>query len=226
VDKLTPDWASSPTNTAEKNNPAFGADRSTAISRLSSAAIPASTSSLSARGMEMSSHLAPSPQRRTYTHRAYRFFKFITISVSLFLIIAQVISVVYLPFDGVELGLKFFLSSFGLLTILNELECWGALRESPLLWNFISRGYFYAFIALVSVEENNIKPPSLSADLPALLFIECSSWMMFVIGVLYMLFGMCCGQRFLIMIKADYLKRLEEQKKMAEEGVQINPLIT
>ena len=84
-------------------------------------------------------HSSPTASR-TFTHRAYRFFKFVTISVSLLLSIAQIVSVVYLPFDAVEFVLKIFLVSFCLLTILNELECWGALRDSPLLWNFISRG--------------------------------------------------------------------------------------
>lgn len=81
---------------------------------------------------------------RTSTHRMYRCFKFVTIAWSLLLFIAQVVSVVYLPFDGVELVLKIFLSSFSVLVILNELEWWKALQSSPLFSNFVPRGVSFA----------------------------------------------------------------------------------
>mmetsp|Transcript_36560 Transcript_36560/g.64080 ORF Transcript_36560/g.64080 Transcript_36560/m.64080 type:complete len:146 (+) Transcript_36560:57-494(+) len=139
MDVSAPDWSTSTTTTKE---PALGGDRSTSISSDNYAP------SMSAAGMEIStsatsSQLTPSTQR-TYTHRVYRVFKFITITLSLLLFIAQVISVIYLPFDVIELVLKIFLSSFSVLIILNELEWWGVLRDSPVLRNFIPRGYFYA----------------------------------------------------------------------------------
>ena len=70
----------------------------------------------------------------------YRFFKFIAIILSLLLLVAQVVSVIFLPFDRVEFVLKLFLCSFAVLIMLNELEWWGMLRDSRLLWNWITRG--------------------------------------------------------------------------------------
>lgn len=77
---------------------------------------------------------------RTKAHRLYRCFKFITSMTALLLLIAQIVSVVYLPFDFVELVLKIFLSGFSVLIILNELEWWSMLQNSPLLTNWITRG--------------------------------------------------------------------------------------
>ena len=77
---------------------------------------------------------------RTLLHRIYRLFKFITISISIGLLAAQVLSVIFLPFDEVELVLKIFLSSFSVLIILNEAEWWGMLRGSPLFSHWIPRG--------------------------------------------------------------------------------------
>jgi len=77
---------------------------------------------------------------RTFTHRVYRFFKFIAIILSLLLLVAQVVSVFFLAFDRVEFVLKLFLCSFSVLIMLNELEWWGMLRDSRLLWNWITRG--------------------------------------------------------------------------------------
>lgn len=95
---------------------------------------------------DSSFHLFRKCRSRTSTHRLYRCFKFVTVAWALLLLIAQIVSVVFLPFDGVELALKFFVSSFSVLVVLNELECWKALRGSPLFWNFVPRGVsFFLF---------------------------------------------------------------------------------
>jgi hypothetical protein len=183
------------------------------------------TQSIAPIGIDGSSgtaQIAPSPDR-VFAHRIYRGFKFIAIAMALLLGVAQIVSVVFLPFDGLELVLKIFLSSFSVLVVLNEAECWGMLRGSPLFWNWISRGYFYAFIGLVSLEENNINPAqSLSAlpvDYSAALFIETASWSICAVGVLYFGFGLCCGQRYLGYARDDYLHRKKERKRIFEEGL-------
>lgn len=171
-----------------------------------------------------SPQLAPSAQRKP-AHSLYRLFKFVTIAWSLLLFIAQLVSVVYLPFDGIELMLKIFLSSFSVLIILNELEWWPALRDSPLFKNFITRGYFYVFLGLVSTEENNIKPSkgsvvsNLPVDYTAALFIETASWAMVAIGILYFLSGLCCGQYYINKVREDHSNRLAERKRIFEVGM-------
>ena len=160
---------------------------------------------------------------RTLPHRAYRFFKFIIITLSLLLLIAQVVSVVYLPFTGIELLLKIFISSFCILIMLNELHIGKMVTRSPILKNWITRGYLYAFIGLVSLEENNLQPTSASLttlpfDYSAALFIETASTMMLVVGCCYTALGVCCGQRYYNKMISDYTKRLSDRKKMFEEG--------
>ena len=81
---------------------------------------------------------------RSFLHKVYRMFKTITVLVALLLLIAQVVSVVYLPFDGVEMVLKIFVSTFSALIVLNELEWWGMLRNSPILYNWIPRGVSFS----------------------------------------------------------------------------------
>ena len=86
-----PDWAAS--SAANDNKQAVEDEESLSFA--------------SAQGMEItstgessfSSQLSPSSQR-TFAHRVYRLFKFITITISLLLGIAQVVSVIFLPFDG------------------------------------------------------------------------------------------------------------------------------
>ena len=173
--------------------------------------------------VETDNNTQPSFQR-TFSHKLFRLLKFITILIAVLLMIAQVISLVYLPFDGVELILKIFLSSFCVMIILNELEWWGLLRASPLLWNWIPRGYLYAFIGVVSVEENNLKPSSgalntLPFDYTAALFIETASWLMFFIGILYISLGLCCCQVYQAKVRENYKDRVAERKKIFEDGL-------
>lgn len=226
-DNSEPEWASTNHNTTntnpekddEENCPALDDNRNTVVSRVSFA--PSMSMELSSDPSN-SPHLTPSSER-ALPHRLYRAFKGITVLTSLLLFIAQVVSVVYLPFDGVELVIKLFLSSFSVLVIVNEFEWWGMLRNSPLLTNWAPRGYFYMFIGIVSVEENDVKPGQNMSTLPfdytAAIFIETASWMMVGLGAVYFIFGLCCGGNYINKKRDDYSKRVAERKRIFEQGL-------
>ncbi len=206
----------------------------------------------------------------------------LNIVFAFFLLIAQVVSVVYLPFDSVEMMLKLFVASFCVMFIMNELETSKILRDSPLLWNWVPRGvsikisnmkvvlrllfqfflcfihvfsgrkkvnpylifrhfshvfdflnlqYFYAFVGVVSVEENNLKPKNasefsfatLTSSYSSAMFIEVTSWMMFVLGVMYISFGLLFGQRYHNKLREDYNNRITERRRMlGESGLRSN----
>ena len=78
--------------------------------------------------------------KRTCPHRLFRCYKFITMMTAFLVMVAQALSVVCVPFDGIGLVIKVFLTSFCVLIILNELEWWKMLRDSPLFSNWIARG--------------------------------------------------------------------------------------
>ena len=61
-------------------------------------------------------------------------------ATAFFLLVAQVVSVAYLPADEVEMIIKLFISSFCVLIILNELERWKMLSDSPFFSNWVPRG--------------------------------------------------------------------------------------
>jgi hypothetical protein len=89
------------------------------------------------------------------------------------------------------------------------------------------------FLGIVSLEENNVKPnenlkfslsavSSLSAEISAELFVEVSSLMVTAIGVCYVFFGMCCGQRYLTKIRKDYDDGLAEQRKVSNDDLRLS----
>ena len=81
------------------------------------------------------------------------------------------------------------------------------------------------FLGIVSLDENNVKPnqslSSLTVDYDAVpaLFIETASLMMVAVGGCYTAFGLCCGQRYLTKVRKDYADRLEERKRIFQEGL-------
>eukprot|EP00970_Alexandrium_tamarense_P012915 scaffold3159_cov191-Alexandrium_tamarense.AAC.3 len=139
--------------------------------------------------------------KRTCPHRLFRCYKFITMMTAFLVMVAQALSVVCVPFDGIGLVIKVFLTSFCVLIILNELEWWKMLRDSPLFSNWIARG------------ENNLKEFEIFGSL-SYLFIETASWLMFTFGVLYVLMGLFCCQLYQNKLREDYSKRMAERKKI------------
>jgi len=217
-----PGWANTDDGElAEEEGQPLSNKRPSMFSRVSAPTMTATNNNV--MEAETDNNTQPSFQR-TFSHKIFRLLKIITTLVAILLLIAQVISLVYLPFDGVELLLKIFLSSFCVMIILNELEWSGILRSSPLLWNWLPRGYIYAFIGLVSVEENNLKPSSgalntLPIDYTAAVFIETASWMMFVMGILYISLSLCCCQLIQTKVRENYKERVAERKKIFEDGL-------
>lgn len=95
---------------------------------------------------------------------------------------------------------------------------------------FIVSQYFYAFIGIVSIEENNLKSSTadysfatLTSSYSAIMFIEVTSWMMFALGVFFIFFGLCCCQRYHAKVREEYTNRMAERKRMfGESGLRSN----
>lgn len=121
---------------------------------------------------------------------------------SVFLLISQV-----LPFMmGSNVGvlsaiLKIYVMLICLAFVVVEAELpVPIMRKSMLLTAFFSRGFIYSFIALVCTTEayservdDQIAHSSQRFYIGwSPIFMQVSSWMMFAIGAVYMMLGMCC----------------------------------
>mmetsp|Transcript_25378 Transcript_25378/g.43196 ORF Transcript_25378/g.43196 Transcript_25378/m.43196 type:complete len:211 (-) Transcript_25378:60-692(-) len=99
----------------------------------------------------------------------------------------------------VQMLLRVYMSLFCLLFILVETRAPIPLLRSPVLTLFLSRGFFYSFFAIVSLEESIalnyrgqiINRGTFYIGWPSL-FMELTAYVLFIAGTLYMILGCCC----------------------------------
>lgn len=161
----------------------------------------------------------PEFPRRNFCMAAFSFVESLGVMTCLALMGSQALPLIMYPLD--ELGianicLKVYISLFCVLFVLIEWDVpIGFLRDASFLQTYLSRGFLYSFIGLSALEEAYSERV---ADMIAhskeqfyiswfSLFMQVSSWMMLALGIIYMLFGLCC-------LKAlrDKLKKAEQEK--------------
>lgn len=112
-----------------------------------------------------------------------------------------------------------YLSCFCITFMLVEAEIpIPFLKDSAIFQNWFSRGFLYSFIALIGMEEaysSRVEDLVGHANdkfhvswVP--LFMQISSWVMFVTGVLYMLMAVLCLRGMKTKLRASYQERLKE----------------
>jgi len=127
------------------------------------------------------------------------------------------------------LALKVYISLFCLLFILTETSApIPIVRRSALLQPYLSRGFLYSFLGLISVEEaysERVKEMISYGNNEfhiswAPLFMEVTSWLMLACGVVYFLLGICCMKRLRDRVKQDEIdawKRYRDELKEWKE---------
>lgn len=92
------------------------------------------------------------------------------------------------------------------------------IKDSAIFNNWTSRGFLYSFIGLIGMEEayssrvedlvGHASDSFHVAWVP--MFMQISSWIMFAIGCMYMVMGICCLVRWRNKLRDGYRQRLEE----------------
>jgi hypothetical protein len=145
----------------------------------------------------------------------------------------QLLPLVLLISPDQELGflqilLRVYISVFAIAFILVELRVpWDFLKKSHLLQVYFSRGLLYTFLGVIGLEEafsgrvDDMVHHSTSEFHVAWapLFMQISSWFVFGIGLVHMLFGICCLQRLRDNLDQKYKKQMEEFQRMHNELV-------
>merc|ERR1712146_303407 len=145
-------------------------------------------------------------------HRGWclSFFLLINICSILFafgVIIAQMGTIIY---DGRSLfsmpqtvALRTYGVVFACIIILTELRWTRMINESTFLQNWVTRGLFYIFVGLLTLEQNQEKaivilPPWI------LFYIKIVGLILITIGILYMIMGLMCLRRLKDRKEAEY----------------------
>ncbi|CAJ1941994.1 unnamed protein product [Cylindrotheca closterium] len=135
------------------------------------------------------------------------------------LMITQVFPLFFIPLDKINPGaivLKIYISIFCGVFILVEYDAAVPfLKDSQILQNYLSRGFVYSFLGVSALEEayservqdtvGHQKDEFHVAWLGV--FMQVTAWLMFGVGLLYMVLGVCCMKRL-----RDKLQRDDRQK--------------
>jgi hypothetical protein len=107
----------------------------------------------------------------------------------------------------VRYALSLYIVIMCCLAVLVELEWFSFIMNSRLLTNWISRGFAYIFIALLSIDQAMLGITTKQRELE---FIIVVSYMLGVIGAGYIVMGVFCMQ--------ICLKRLREEHEIRTKG--------
>mmetsp|Transcript_33541 Transcript_33541/g.50012 ORF Transcript_33541/g.50012 Transcript_33541/m.50012 type:complete len:348 (-) Transcript_33541:208-1251(-) len=110
-------------------------------------------------------------------------------------------------------GLRVYLSIISLFFIVAECEApLSFVQKSQSFRNWFSRGFLYTFVSMVGMQQSTTLPSysnngadDVSWQIQALvLTIVVSEWIMFGVGCMYMLLGICCMNRLKKRLREEF----------------------
>jgi hypothetical protein len=169
-----------------------------------------------------------SPMKNCFLH-FFHWFEALAIMSCFGILTTQLIPLVVVPLR--QLGflqtvLRVYVSLFTVIFILIELRVpWEFLKKAHLLQTYFSRGLLYTFLGVIGMEEAysgriDDMVHHASSDFHvawAPLFMQISSWFVFVIGCAYMLLGLCCMQLVRDNLDQKHKQQVEEFRRLHNE---------
>mmetsp|Transcript_12616 Transcript_12616/g.19410 ORF Transcript_12616/g.19410 Transcript_12616/m.19410 type:complete len:264 (+) Transcript_12616:119-910(+) len=152
----------------------------------------------------------------------FHWFEFLAVIPLLCLLAGQLIPVIFVPLE--ELGfvktmIRCYLSLFTIILILVEIHApIFFLKNAYLLRAFFPRGFLYTFLGVMEMEETHdearteiVNHAFVSLRIQwAPMFMHVTSWVVFVVGCIYMLFGIFCLQVLRDNLENRYKEKLQE----------------
>lgn len=144
---------------------------------------------------------------------------FILISVvaalsALNMMIGQIIGLTFGTLGPIQYVLRVYVVLLCVLVILNEMECTKLTRDSFILYWWVTRGPFYAFVGVLGLVENDVNGnENVKGRDAAIGYIVAVAWIMIGVGCLYFVMGVLCGQFLLNRTRDDYKQRCERAKE-------------
>ena len=166
-----------------------------------------------------------SPMKNCFLH-FFHWLEGLAIMACIGILTTQLIPLIVVPLK--QLGflqtvLRIYISLFTVIFILIELRVpWVFLKKAYLLQTYFSRGLLYTFLGVIVMEEAysgriDDMVHHASSDFHvawAPLFMQISSWFVFVIGCAYMLLGVCCLQLFRDNLDQKHKQQVEEFRRL------------
>lgn len=150
------------------------------------------------------------PSRRLL-HKIFVFISIVSGFSAFAMAVGQIIGLVFQSEGPIQYVLRVYIMLLCFLAILIELEWTKFARESKIFSIWITRGFFYAFIGVLGLEQNdtshsqNIERPMYNISRQ---YLKSVAWLMIAFGLLYVAMGLLCLQLIYIRLRNDYQERL------------------
>jgi len=151
------------------------------------------------------------PSRRPL-HKFFVLINVLTGLAALNMGVGQLIGIMVQSTGPIQYILRIYVIALCFLVILVEKEWTKFARESIILHNWITRGFCYAFIGLLGLEENDTAKQNGSewaSFSPTEKYVSAVAWVMVACGTLYFGMGVCCLQLVYNKLRRDYQERCQ-----------------
>lgn len=160
------------------------------------------------------------PQRK-WIHTQVMTISFCTISSLILMGCGQMIGLVLETkvIGPIQFVLRLYLMVFCILGIFIEFEWTSLVVQSAVLRNWITRGFFYIFVAILGLQENDsasIRNVAHWGDSILLNYIRIVSWFIMGVGCVYFIMGILCFQFIYEQQRDEHERKMEFTSTLRE----------
>lgn len=141
--------------------------------------------------------------------------QFITAFAALNMGIGQLVGIGYEDVGPIQYWLRLYVILACFIAVCNELEYFSWTKNATLLRYWVTRGMFYNFIGVLGLEENEVSPARTTVGLigkaAALNYIKTVAWMILVMGLVYILMGAICLDKYKRKVIENYRGKSNEE---------------
>jgi hypothetical protein len=156
--------------------------------------------------------------RRHGLHKCFICISFVTCLSAVLMGLGQVIGMFVDKQGPIQWVMRFYVIVLCCLVVMNELEWTRLTRDSTILRVWITRGFLYAFVGVLGLDQNstNAAASNAASSVPsaaATVYFGVVAWFILLCGMLYSLMGVCCLQLAQDRMRATYQAKQDRAKE-------------
>jgi hypothetical protein len=162
---------------------------------------------------------------RKLLHKLFALIAFLTAVAALCLAVGEILAIIFESHGPIEYTLNAYLLLCCMFIMFNELQWTMLTQEASFLGHWVTRGLFYVFIGVISIEQNDktfqagqTKRNNHLAYNVSMAYIKAVAYVIMGFGVLYFLMGLFCLHRVYNGLLKDYTERVEMAKRLRKHG--------
>jgi hypothetical protein len=152
--------------------------------------------------------------RRHGLHKCFICISFVTCVSAVLMCLGQVIGMFVDKQDPIQWVMRLYVIVLCCLVFMNELEWTRFTRDSTILRFWITRGFIYAFVGVLGLDQNSTNAQNGSVpSAAATVYFGVVAWFILLCGMLYSLMGFFCLQLAQDRMRTSYQAKKDRAKE-------------